>query len=306
MTFTSSTPAVCTASGSATVTIVGAGTCTVTATKAADANYNSTTSAPYNITVNKANQAALVVTGTSSPAGYGSTQTLGTTGGSGTGAVTYSTGASTACSVVGNVLTITASTGTCTVTATKAADTNYNSTTSAPVSVTAAKGVLTVTPDAQSRTFGQAVPTYTFTRHRVPLGRERRQRGGLRGPDLHQQLHRGHTGRELAAHDHVLGRRRHQLHLQHHRHGPADDQQGQPGRAVDHRHRRPERTATPSSPRARLGGSGTGAVTFTSSTPAVCTASGSATRDDTSRTGTCTVTATKAADANYNSTTSAP
>ncbi len=54
VTFTSSTPSVCTASGDASVTIVGAGTCTVTATKAGDSTYNAATSAPYSITVGKA------------------------------------------------------------------------------------------------------------------------------------------------------------------------------------------------------------------------------------------------------------
>ncbi len=304
VTFTSSTPLVCTASGSATVTIVGAGTCTVTATKAADANYNSATSAPYSITVNKINQAALVVTGTSSPAGYGSTQTLGTTGGSGTGAVTYSTGASTACSVVGNVLTITASTGTCTVTATKAADANYNATTSAAVSVTVARGVLVVTPDAQSRTFGQTAPTYTFSVTGFRTGENAGNAAGYVAPTCTSAYTPATpvtsspltitcsggsatnytfdtTATALLT---ITKQNQAALSIT----GPATKSYGD----------------APFSP-TTSGGSGTGAVTFTSSTPLVCTASGSATVTIVGA-GTCTVTATKAADANYNSATSAP
>ncbi len=303
LTFTSSTPAVCTASGSAQVTIVGTGTCTVTATKAADANYNARTSAPYSITVNKANQAALVVTGTSSPAGYGTTQTLGTSGGSGTGAVTYSTGASTACSVVGNVLTITASTGTCTVTATRAADANYNATTSAPVSITVQKGVLTVTPDAQSRTFGQAVPTYTFTVTGFRSGENAGNAAGYVAPTCTSTYTAATpvasspltitcsggaatnytfnaTATALLT---ITAANQTALSIT----GPATRTYGD----------------VPFAP-TTSGGSGTGAVTFTSTTPAVCTASGSATVTIVGS-GTCTVTATMAADANYNATTSA-
>jgi hypothetical protein len=162
VTYTSTTPTVCTLSGSTLTIIAGSGTCSVYATKAADANYTVINSATVNITAQRANQAALVVTGTTSPAGVGTTQALGTTGGSGTGAVTFSTGASTACSVSGSTLTITASTGTCAVTATKAADANYNATTSAPVAITVAPAVLTVTPNPQAVTFGDAVPAYTF------------------------------------------------------------------------------------------------------------------------------------------------
>jgi hypothetical protein len=58
--------------------------------------------------------------------------TLTTTGGTGDGAVSYSVGTSNGCAV-NNVdqLTVTNASGTCTVTATKAGNTNYESTTSA-------------------------------------------------------------------------------------------------------------------------------------------------------------------------------
>ena len=71
-------------------------------------------------------------------------------GGSGTGAYSYSHGASTACTVnsTTGALTITSGTGTCDITASRAGDANYNaSAASAPASVTInrATPVVTVT-----------------------------------------------------------------------------------------------------------------------------------------------------------------
>jgi uncharacterized repeat protein (TIGR02543 family) len=71
---------------------------------------------------------------------YGSTTILGTTGGSGTGAVSY-TVVSGNCSVSGDVLSST-SAGNCVLTATKAADATYNAITSAQVTVSIAKKTL--------------------------------------------------------------------------------------------------------------------------------------------------------------------
>jgi len=115
----------------------GTGICSVTATKAADANYNSATSTAVTVSAALADQAALSVTGVPGVAqAYGTSFIVGTSGGSGTGAVSYdSTGA---CSVSGNTVTMTSGTGTCSVTATKAADTNYNGTASAAATVAAA------------------------------------------------------------------------------------------------------------------------------------------------------------------------
>jgi putative cell wall-binding protein len=107
-------------------------------------------------------QSTLVLTGASSPAVFYDMQTLSTTGGTGSGLVTFSTGASTACSVAADVLTITAASGTCSVTATKAGDENFAAKTSAAVDITVGPATLTVTPDDQPLTYGDAVPTYTF------------------------------------------------------------------------------------------------------------------------------------------------
>jgi hypothetical protein len=146
----------CTVSASApyTLSVTSAGTCTVTATKAADGNYTVKSSAPTTVTFAKATQATLTLTSVSGT--YGTPLTLTTSGGSGAGAVTYvgTNGTATGCAANGSTLTST-SAGTCTVTATKAADGNYNATSSAPTTVTFAKGAqATLTLTSVSGTYG--------------------------------------------------------------------------------------------------------------------------------------------------------
>ncbi|MFZ0631600.1 MAG: Ig-like domain repeat protein [Acidobacteriaceae bacterium] len=161
VTYSATGSTACSVTG-ATLTITsGTGTCSLTATKAADANYNAA-SATATVTVQKAAQGTLTAVVTS-PAAYTSTQTLTTTGGSGTGAVTYSVGASTACSVTGATLTITAGTGTCSVIATKAADNNYNAVSSTAATVVVATASLTVSANSATRVYGAANPTFTGT-----------------------------------------------------------------------------------------------------------------------------------------------
>jgi len=113
-----------------------------------------------------ANQATLTVTGPASVT-YGSTGSLTSSGGSGTGAVTYSAGASTGCTVAGSTLSVIDASGTCTVTVTKAADNNYNATTSAAFTVTLVKAnqTLSFTSSAPPATVGGAtyMPSATAT-----------------------------------------------------------------------------------------------------------------------------------------------
>ena len=141
----------------------GTGSCTLTATNSGDASYNPTTSAPFNVTINKASQAPLTVTGPQSGT-YGSAYALTSSGGSGSGAVSFDVGSSTACTIPASganagLLVITSGTGSCTLTATKAGDNNYDpGLTSAPFNVTinkASQAPLTVT-GPQSGTYGNA------------------------------------------------------------------------------------------------------------------------------------------------------
>ena len=116
----------CTLVGAQLTATSGTGSCIVTATKAADDNYNATTLAAKTVTLAKADQATLEL---SAPATlvYNTSATLSTTGGSGTGGVSYGL-TSGPCTLVGAQLTATSGTGSCIVTATKAADDNYKAT----------------------------------------------------------------------------------------------------------------------------------------------------------------------------------
>jgi len=101
----------------------------------------------------KAGQAALTITSTSGT--FGSTLTLSTgMTGSGVGAVTYAvtTPGTAGCTVLGSSLSA-ISAGTCTVTATKAGDTNYNQVSSSATLITFAKppqATLTLTSNKES------------------------------------------------------------------------------------------------------------------------------------------------------------
>src|SRR5690348_1043646 len=101
----------------------GTGICSVTATKSADTNYTNTTSAAVTVPAALASQAALSVTGMPGPAQpYGATFTVGTSGGSGSGAVTFSATGACAVNPTTGLVTITSGTGTCSTTASKAPD----------------------------------------------------------------------------------------------------------------------------------------------------------------------------------------
>lgn len=115
--------AFCSVNGN-TLTAEGTGSCTVTATKLGDANYQDTLATTV-VTVTPAVQVTLSVQSTPSTLTFGATATLATTGGSGSGAVTYAvTGGAQFCAVTGNQLSAIGA-GSCTITATKAGDINH-------------------------------------------------------------------------------------------------------------------------------------------------------------------------------------
>jgi hypothetical protein len=139
--FAFATTGTCTVSGS-TLTVGDAGSsCAVTATKAQDTNYLAKTSVAQTITITRATQASLVLSSIASVT-YGQTLALATTGGSGTGAVTYT--ASGSCAVSGSTLTGGAAGSNCAVYATKAQSTNYNSIDSAISTQSVAKSSQTI------------------------------------------------------------------------------------------------------------------------------------------------------------------
>ena len=139
----------------------GAGTYSVTPSAASltftsgiAANYSGTyTYVAGTLTIAKADQAALTLTSTS--ATYGTALSLTSSGGSGSGALSYTAtnGTATGCATAGNSLTST-SVGTCSVTATKAADANYNAVSSVATTVNILPATaLTVTAVNQTLTW---------------------------------------------------------------------------------------------------------------------------------------------------------
>ena len=118
------------------------------------------------LTINKANQSALTITTTTSK--YGTPLRLVTTGGSGTGALSFaitSAGTASGCSITSETITV-SSFGTCKVTATKALDRNYFVIDSAETNITFAKAdtiTVTTTLSANSVTYNEAPAAITTT-----------------------------------------------------------------------------------------------------------------------------------------------
>jgi RHS repeat-associated protein len=151
VTFTATTPAVCTTSGStqgsnntnpptstATLTIFTTGTCTITANQAGNANYLAAPEVTASISINKAAQ---VITGFTPPQtlnqAAGSTLTLTAAGGESNNPVTFSSTTPSICTTGGNngaTLTIVTA-GTCTVTANQAGNDNYSAAAPQTVSI---------------------------------------------------------------------------------------------------------------------------------------------------------------------------
>jgi hypothetical protein len=111
--------------------------------------FTSVTSSTISLTVAKVAQTTLVLVTTTQTGPYNSTIALSTSGGDGTGAVTYAVGAGENCTISGSTLTLASNAGTtCSVTATKATDNSYYAASSAPVSFSITKAdqaALTVT-----------------------------------------------------------------------------------------------------------------------------------------------------------------
>jgi predicted Zn-dependent protease len=112
---------------------------TLTFSSGTAANYSTTlTYVAGTLTISRAPQATLTIT-TTSGGNHSTGYVLNATGGSGTGAITYTAtnGSANNCSMSGSTLTANKA-GTCTVTATKAADSNYSAISSGATTVTLA------------------------------------------------------------------------------------------------------------------------------------------------------------------------
>ena len=154
-TFTSSNTAVATISGT-TVTIVGAGTATITATQATDANYNAG-SVTALLTVAKGNPTIASMSAISKTFGNPAFPLTVPTSNS-NGAFTFTSSNTAVATILNNLVTI-AGAGTATITATQAATANYNAG-SVTATLTVAKGNPTITILSNiTRAYGSAAVT---------------------------------------------------------------------------------------------------------------------------------------------------
>ena len=128
-------------------------------------NYNITYETAT-LTINKANQGALTIT--TSTGKYGTPLRLTTSGGSGTGALSFaitSAGTASGCSITNETITV-GSIGTCNVTATKALDTNYLVVNSLETIITFTKAdtiTVTTTLSSSSVTYNELPANVTVT-----------------------------------------------------------------------------------------------------------------------------------------------
>ncbi|MCX5768608.1 MAG: MBG domain-containing protein, partial [Gemmatimonadetes bacterium] len=116
------------------------------------------------LVIAQASQLPLSITSPAPGAAFGGTVQLSTDGGSGTGTVTYDATGSTACTVTaGGLVSITHGTGTCSVTASKAADTNYGSVSSSAFTLTVSKKNTTITLSNLGYTYDTTPKSATAT-----------------------------------------------------------------------------------------------------------------------------------------------
>jgi len=158
----SSNSAVCNVSSSTgVIQFLSVGNCSITFSDPGNAAYVAATPVTWNITVTKATQNALVLTSTTGT--YGNKVNLTSSGGSGTGQVSYSVlnGTATGCTIDASGLVLSStSAGTCSVTVSKAGDLTYLPQ-SNTANVTFAPAILTVTASAGTMTYGGTPPTVT-------------------------------------------------------------------------------------------------------------------------------------------------
>ncbi len=154
-TFASSNTAVATISGT-TVTIVGAGTATITATQATDANYNAG-SVTALLTVAKATPTIGSMSAISKTVGDAAFA-LSAPSSNSTGAITYTSSNTSVATVSGSTVTIVGA-GTATITATQATSNNYNAgSVTTTLTVAKANPTIAILPNI-TRAYGSAAIT---------------------------------------------------------------------------------------------------------------------------------------------------
>ena len=145
VTYSSTTPGVCTVSGN-TVTGITTGSCTIAANQVGNANYTAAAQATQTITIAPVSQS--ISFGTAPTVEVGGTGVLSATGGASGNVVTYSSTTQGVCTVSGNTVTGISS-GSCIIAANQNGNTSY----SAAVQVTQ---TIPIAPGSQSISFGTA------------------------------------------------------------------------------------------------------------------------------------------------------
>jgi len=146
--FTSTTPTVCTASGTngSTVTALAVGNCIIAANQAGNDNYTAALQATQTIVVSAGTQS--VAFGSAPTLSVGGTGTVTATGGASGNAVTFTSTTPLLCSVAGSTVTALA-VGNCIVAANQAGSTNY-------AAALQATQTIAISVGAQSVTFGSS------------------------------------------------------------------------------------------------------------------------------------------------------
>ena len=139
----SSTTGICTVS-SGVVKFVGVGICTLTASATATTNDLAVTGSPQSFTVGKAAQTITFTTNPPASAAYNSSFTVAAAGGASGNAVTFTS--SGVCTNSGATYTMINSTGTCSVIANQAGNTNYSAAPQVTKTVSATGPLVTVSP----------------------------------------------------------------------------------------------------------------------------------------------------------------
>jgi hypothetical protein len=143
--FGSTSPSICTISGS-TMSMLAAGTCALTANQAGDSNYNAAPQVTLNVTIAKGSQT--ITNFAASPASpvysSGGTFTVSAAKGPGTAALVFGSTSTTICTVSGTTVSMLGA-GTCALTANQAGDSNYNAAPQVTLNVTLGKGSQTIT-----------------------------------------------------------------------------------------------------------------------------------------------------------------
>src|SRR5205814_1231889 len=149
---------VCSIAGGTVTMTSGTGTCTLTAAQAGDSNYSAATSVAHDVAAQKASQ-TISFTQPTSPATFNTTFGVAPTASS---ELAVGVTASGVCSIAGGTVTMTSGTGTCTLTAAQAGDSNYSAATSVAHDVAAQKASQTISftqptsPATFNTTFGVA------------------------------------------------------------------------------------------------------------------------------------------------------